>query len=130
MRAMSLNISYLLLLVACSGSGPGTSTGNTLGSPLKIYRIGGGDIPVAEYAYGPGTTIVPTERAIAVINYPQSKFEVIDLGGAELTRTEHELARETNSLAHIDGGLRWAVTTFGNTMGGRDDPPCRRRPRR
>ncbi|WP_437515680.1 hypothetical protein [Sorangium sp. So ce1099] len=93
-----------------------TYQGNTPGYPLKIYRIGGGDIPVVEYSYSFAVTVVPTERAIAVINEPQSKFEVIDLGGAEITRTEHEIARETNSLAHIDGGLRWAVTTYGSTI--------------
>ncbi|WP_437759806.1 hypothetical protein [Sorangium sp. So ce1389] len=93
-----------------------TYQGDILGYPLKIYRIGGGSIPLAEYAYAPLTTVVPTERAIAVINYAQSKFDVIDLGGAEITRTEYTIARQTDSLAHIDGGLRWAVTTYGHTI--------------
>ncbi|KYF74866.1 hypothetical protein BE17_50785 [Sorangium cellulosum] len=93
-----------------------TFQGRIPGYPLKVYRIGGGDIPVAEYAYSSATTVVPTERAIAVIDYARSKFEVIDLGGAEIKRTEHTIARETTSLAHIDGGLRWAVTAQGNTI--------------
>ncbi|WP_437931423.1 hypothetical protein WMF37_19960 [Sorangium sp. So ce291] len=102
--------------LAATGDYLWTYQGDIPGYPLKIYRIGGGNIPVAEYAYYPSTIVVPTERAIAVIYYAQSQLEVIDLGGAEITRTEHKILRTTNSLAHIDGGLRWAVTTAGNAI--------------
>ncbi|MGK3982748.1 hypothetical protein WME99_06905 [Sorangium sp. So ce136] len=102
--------------LAATGDYLRTYQGDIPGYPLKIYRIGAGDIPVAEYAYYPSTIVVPTERAIAVIYYAQSQLEVIDLGGAEITRTEHKILRTTNGLAHIDGGLRWAVTTAGDAI--------------
>ncbi|XXY50956.1 hypothetical protein WME91_07400 [Sorangium sp. So ce269] len=79
------------------------------GNPLKIYRIGGGNVPVAQYEYSDNDTIVPTERAIGVFNRASPELAVVDLGGSEVTMTEHEAAMYGSSVMHIDGALRWAI---------------------
>ncbi|WP_438010400.1 hypothetical protein WME89_18250 [Sorangium sp. So ce321] len=85
------------------------STSSFPGYPLKIYRIGGGNVPVARYESNGGATVVPTERAIGVFTSDSPKLAVVDLGGSEVTRTEHAVAVHDLTVAHIDGGLRWAV---------------------
>ncbi|XXX78791.1 hypothetical protein WMF30_08440 [Sorangium sp. So ce134] len=94
------------------------------GYPLKIYRIGGGNVPVAQYENRGGTTVVPTERAIGVFNSGSPKLAIIDLGGAEITRTEHEVAGHAHTLAHIDGSLHWVIAGPQGviTKGTADDP--------
>ncbi|WP_437759324.1 hypothetical protein [Sorangium sp. So ce1389] len=79
------------------------------GHPLQIYRIGGGNVPVAQYEHSPNATIVPTERAIGVFERSSPELTVIDLGGSEVTATQHEAAMHGFSVMHIDGGLRWAI---------------------
>ncbi|WP_437730521.1 hypothetical protein [Sorangium sp. So ce1335] len=102
--------------LAATGDYLWTHRSNWPGNPLKIYRIGGGRVPVAHYEYNSGTTVVPTERAIGVFNLSSTKIEVIDLGGSEITRTEHEVAVYPPMLAHIDGGLRWAIGTSAGVI--------------
>ncbi|HTN82674.1 MAG TPA: hypothetical protein VL242_03290 [Sorangium sp.] len=82
------------------------------GHPLQIYRIGGGNVPVAQYEHNPNATIVPTERAIGVFERSSPGLTVVDLGGSEVTATEHETAIHGSSVIHIDGGLRWAIGSW------------------
>ncbi|WP_437730512.1 hypothetical protein [Sorangium sp. So ce1335] len=84
--------------------------------PVTIYRIGGGNVPVAQYAYASNAVIVPTERAIGVMHDTPPTLEIIDLGGPEVTRTQHEIPGRSNSAMHIDGGLRWAVGNVGGAI--------------
>ncbi|WP_438000726.1 hypothetical protein WMF26_13800 [Sorangium sp. So ce185] len=84
------------------------------GYPLTIYRVGGGLVPAAEYAYGNAYTLVPNERAIGVLRREWPELDVIDLGGAEVTRSEHDMPMFYNSRIHIDQDLRWvASSAFG-----------------
>ncbi|XXT23625.1 hypothetical protein WME94_18980 [Sorangium sp. So ce429] len=79
-------------------------------TPLQIYRIGGGNVPVAQYAADHSATFVPTERALGVIQRASPKLTIIDLGGSEVTATEHEAAViHDPSVMHLDGRLRWAI---------------------
>ncbi|WP_437973827.1 hypothetical protein WMF11_34955 [Sorangium sp. So ce295] len=102
--------------LAATGGYLWTYNPHILGNPLTIYRIGGGNVPVAQYEYRSGMTVVPSERAIGVFGTAPTKLEVFDLGGSEITRAEHEVTVYPPTVAHIDGGLRWAIGSSGGVI--------------
>ncbi|WP_437337521.1 hypothetical protein [Sorangium sp. So ce394] len=81
------------------------------GYPLTIYRVGGGVVPAAEYAYGSDYKLVPNERAIGMLRGEWPELDVIDLGGAEVTRSEHDMPMIYNTSIHIDQDLRWVASS-------------------
>ncbi|WP_437723060.1 hypothetical protein [Sorangium sp. So ce861] len=89
-----------------------TLVNNRAGSPLQIYRVGGGAAPVAEYPERADHryTFMPTERALALLRQGEPRLDIIDLDGAEVTLSEHQLPLADNLRVYIDQDLRWAVS--------------------
>ncbi|WP_437742865.1 hypothetical protein WMF39_46320 [Sorangium sp. So ce1504] len=82
------------------------------GSPLMVYRVGGGAVPVAEYPDRADYryTFTPTERALALLHKQASRLDIIDLDGPEVTLSEHVPPLVANAHVHIDQELRLAVS--------------------
>ncbi|CAN98745.1 PE-PGRS family protein [Sorangium cellulosum So ce56] len=85
---------------------------NRADSPLMVYRVGGGAVPVAEYPDRADYryTFAPTERALALLRKQTSRLDIIDLDGPEVTLTEHAPPLVENASVHIDQDLRLAVS--------------------
>ncbi|WP_437991553.1 hypothetical protein [Sorangium sp. So ce145] len=85
---------------------------NRADSPLMVYRVGGGAVPVAEYPDRADFryTFAPTERALALLRKQTSRLDIIDLDGPEVTLTEHAPPLVENASVHIDQDLRLAVS--------------------
>ncbi|WP_437713653.1 hypothetical protein WMF45_47460 [Sorangium sp. So ce448] len=85
---------------------------NRAGSPLMVYRVGGGAVPVAEYPDRADFryTFAPTERALALLHKQASRLDIIDLDGPEVTLSEHVPPLVANARVHIDQDLRLAVS--------------------
>ncbi|WP_437802715.1 hypothetical protein [Sorangium sp. So ce693] len=85
---------------------------NRADSPLMVYRVGGGAVPVAEYPDRADYryTFAPTERALALLHTQSSRLDIIDLDGPEVTLTEHAPPLIQNTRVDIDKDLRLAVS--------------------